>query len=165
MAYTWLNADTGGGDTGITDFLQSLTSPENSKKPIAGPNPALGPHEIPAPHQGMFSKIASPLLSLGGTAATMLGQPEIGIPLQMAGGAVGGSGGGIGGMVKGAGMAGGKAALNAGVGGALDWMKSPVNDPIDMASKGLTIPGGRTSPMDLGNLTVPASPKALLGGS
>ena len=137
---------------------------QQNPEPKAAPLPASAYQPEP-PKQGMFSSIAAPVLSLGGTVADMLGQPEIGIPLQMAGGAVGGSGRGVGGMAKGAGMAGAKAGLSMGAGSALDWLKSPINDPIDMASKGLTIPGRRLNPIDLGNLTVPASPKALFGGS
>jgi hypothetical protein len=114
---------------------------------------------------GIFSNIGnigSTLMKLGGMAATFLGQPEIGVPLTIGGSALGG---GTKGGWKGALMEGGKSGAMAGLSGGLGAFNTPVNDPISLASKGLTIPGGRTNPLDLGNMTVPASPKAFAGGS
>ena len=126
------------------------------------PNPYGGASE----KKGGWTGILSPAMKLGGTAATMLGQPEIGIPLSVAGGAVGGygSGGGLSGAAMGAGKSAIGQGMSAEMGSGLDWLKAPVDDTISVG--GLTIPGGRTSPIDLESkgLTVPASPRTI-GGS
>lgn len=114
-------------------------------------------------------------LKLGGTIADLFGQPEIGIPMQAAGGALSGGsgGGGVTGALTGAVKSAGPAAATTGIGAMGDFLKSPINDPMEgFSSTGnaYTIPGMRTSPLSTfgstGNpLTVPASQQALFGGS
>lgn len=117
--------------------------------------------------QSGWQKIVSPIMKIGGMAADLLGFPEVGVPLSIAGGAVGGSsnGGGISGALKGGVMSGIGEAASAGMGSAFDFMKSPIDDPI--STGGLTIPGRRENAIDLTSqgLTVPASPTAFGGGS
>ena len=88
------------------------------------PNPYAGTEQKKS---GGWTSIVSPIMKIGGMAATALGQPEIGIPLSIAGGAVGGAGGG--GGITGA-LGGG---LKSGVGQAVSY---------GMGSKGYDVPGG-----------------------
>jgi hypothetical protein len=112
-----------------------------------------------------WTDILGTIMKLGGTGANLLGQPEIGIPLSVGGGVVSGSKDGMAGaLTSGAKSVVGQ-GLSLGMGAGLDALKTPVNDSIDITSKGLTVPGRRLDPVDLGNMTAPASPKALFGGS
>ena len=114
---------------------------------------------------GTIGSIAAPIMKLGGMAASALGAPYIGVPLSIAGAAVGGgTERGVSGALEGAGKAGLTEAATFGMGKGLDLLKAPINDPINLASKGLAIPGRRLNPIDMGNLTVPASPKSFGGG-
>lgn len=140
---------------------------EEMGKGMAGVTPAQNPYaDSGEKKSGILGKIVSPVLKVGGMVATMLGQPEIGIPMSIAGGVASGADqGGLKGALGGAVKSGIGEAATYGLGTGLDMLKSPINDPIDIASKGLTVPGQRLNSIDLGNLTVPASPKALAGGS
>ncbi|MFA4834856.1 MAG: hypothetical protein WC749_02125 [Dehalococcoidia bacterium] len=115
---------------------------------------------------GTVGKIAAPIMKLGGMALSAAGMPYVGVPLSIAGSAVGGAGdgGGITGALKGAVTSGVSQGATAGLGAGLDMLKTPMNDPINLASKGLTIPGKRLNPIDMGNMTIPASPKSFGGG-
>ena len=112
-----------------------------------------------------WTDILSTIMKLGGTAANMMGQPEFGVPLSVGGGVVGGSKEGMAGALKGGAKSAVGQGLSMGMGAGLDALKTPINDPIDLTSQGLSVPGQRLNPIDTGNVTVPASPKAFMGGS
>ena len=151
---------------------QSLGMDAQVSKP---PPPDPFPKE--EPKKSLWSSILSPVMKVGGVAATALGQPEIGIPLSIGGSALGGASGG-GGMV-GALKGGVKSGLGQATGGMFDWLNGPAGGgPIDLTSAGLTVPGDRADAIDMGGMfnttggtsagggyTIPASPKGLFGGS
>ena len=87
---------------------------------------------------GFFSKIVGPVAKLGGAAATVLGHPEIGVPLSIAGGAVGGGGKG---GVKGAVVEGGKEGLMQAVSGGFGSAATPSKEIVSSGGKALTQPG------------------------
>jgi hypothetical protein len=108
-----------------------------------------------------------------------MGLPMLGIPLALAGGAMeGGSRGGAVGAVMGAGMAGAQQLIGGGVAGGLDNIMKGLSSPVDLGpmtgfSAGgspYTIPGVRTNPIQTHTptgeeLTVPKSPREMMGGS
>jgi hypothetical protein len=103
---------------------------------------------------GMFDW-AGTGLKIGGTIATLLGQPEIGIPMTMAGGAAkGGSSGGMGGALKGGATSGVQSAFQQAIPGLGNWLKgTPATGP--MTGLGPT-----------GNpFTIPGKPASSFGGS
>jgi hypothetical protein len=109
---------------------------------------------------GTIGSIAAPVMKLGGMALSAVGMPYVGIPLSIAGSAVGGAGdgGGITGALKSGTKAGITEAATFGMGKGLDFLKGGSGGtPIDIASKGLTIPGKRLNPIDMGGYTIPAN--------
>jgi hypothetical protein len=131
---------------------------------VPPPNPYAGGGGQKKGILGTIGSIAAPVMKLGGMAANFLGAPHIGVPLSIAGGAVGGATeGGLSGALTGAGKAGLTEAATYGMGKGLDFLKGGGGAPIDIASKRLTIPGKRLNPIDMGSYTIPANTSA--GGS
>ena len=91
-----------------------------------------------------LSGFAGPLLKMGGTVATMAGQPEFGIPMSIAGGAASGmgksptgAGGGFGGAVQGA----GGVALKDLIAGKMGMPGTASKDAVSSQGSPMTIPG------------------------
>ena len=98
--------------------LDALKARTNSQ--AAATNAQFANIPKPKPQQGGIAGLGGTVMQLGGTAANLLGQPEIGIPLTIGGSALsGGATGGITGAAMGAGKSAVGAGLTAGLGSIL----------------------------------------------
>ena len=151
-------------DEDLQKYLKKMEVDQSNRQTqgMAAPAAAPNPYHETAPQSGGWTSIVSPLMKVGGMAANLLGQPEIGIPLSIAGGAVGGAGGGggMGGALKGGLTSAATSAIGAGVGAGLNALtdasaggeaiitgsklsaplSSAIKDPGIMASLGETAP-------------------------
>lgn len=119
----------------LSDFLNRRKQMDPNLVPGADTptsNPFAG-----AAKKGFLSSKVGPVAQLGGSIANLAGQPEIGIPLSVAGGAASGSSGGWGGAAMGAGTAGVKAALPSIIG-----QKATPPVPAAPAKPGTGLMGG-----------------------
>jgi hypothetical protein len=158
------------------DFLEDMQGDQKKKQP----QPMWG-EVIPKMEEksgGILSEIGSiagTLAQIGGTAATLMGQPEIGIPLSIGGsGLKGGSRGGITGALTGVGTASAATLAPEGVNKMIEGFKTPVDTgsftAYSASGSPMTVPGVRPNSISTFSsqgspMTVPASPKAIGGGS
>ncbi len=111
------------------------------------PNQTL-PNPYAQKRQGGFiSQDVAPVMKLGGTVADLFGQPEIGIPLQVAGGAAGGWGQGGAAMLKGAGISAAEAIPGALAPSVMPGTSTPA-----------AIPGGGTVAPTVASSAAPGGP-------